>query len=166
MKVFSLVVAFATAIWGGAAFASDIETRQDATVACLTSMNNGGAGAKTWEDCRGMMFEACQTESVGDAAHLACLKTEKADWETHLDADIATLHKNLSMDGTRQLGELMAQWLGYLDKKCKAVADANKLRSAEAAHLGCEVSEYAGLATEFQNCLSGRSTSPYCQLRE
>ncbi|WGI23382.1 hypothetical protein [Amylibacter sp. IMCC11727] len=148
--------------FASAAQASETETRQTQTVACLSKMDNG----TTWEQCRTMMFEPCAELELGSAPHLACLKSEKADWRVHLDANITKLNSSLSMDGAAQLTELLVSWNDYLGKKCSAVAESRKGAGQEAAYVGCEISEYAGVAAEFDTCLSGKSLQPYCKFQQ
>lgn len=156
------VASVALAAFTGAAQASETETRQTQTVACLSKMDAG----TTWEDCRTMMFEPCAGQELGSAPHLACLKEQKADWRVHLDANITKLNSNLSMDGAAQLTELLVSWNDYLGKKCEAVAQSRTGAGQEAAYVGCEISEYAGVAAEFDTCLSGKSLQPYCKFQQ
>ena len=146
----------------GAAQASETETRQTQTVACLSKMDAG----TTWEECRAIMFEPCAETELGSAPHLACLKGEKAAWKTHLDTNITKLNSSLSMDGAAQLTELLVSWNDYLGNKCEAVANSRTGAGQEAAYVGCEISEYAGVAAEFETCLSGKSTQPYCKFQQ
>ena len=76
------------------------------------------------------------------------------------------LLKKLTVDGTVQLTEILGQWFGYVGQKCTQVAAQKANISEDAALLGCEVSEIAGLATEMQSCLRGKSVSPYCTFKE
>lgn len=146
----------------GTAHASETETRQTQTVACISKMDNG----TTWEDCRSMMFEPCAGQELGGVPHLACLKEQKAEWKTHLDSNITKLNSTLSMDGAAQLTELLVSWNDYLGKKCDAVAKSRAGAGQEAAFVGCEISEYAGVAAEFDTCLSGKSLQPYCKFQQ
>lgn len=151
-----------TAVCVGAVQADEQETRQTQTVACLSQMDAG----TTWEQCRGMMFEPCADQELGSAPHVACLKSEKADWKDHLDANITILNNKLSMDGAAQLTELLVSWNDYVGKKCDAVAQSRVGAGQEAALIGCEISEYAGVATEFSACLTGQSDTPYCKFQQ
>ena len=150
------------AAFTGTAHASETETRQTQTVACISKMDNG----TTWEDCRSMMFEPCAGQELGGVPHLACLKEQKAEWKTHLDSNITKLNSTLSMDGAAQLTELLVSWNDYLGKKCDAVAKSRAGAEQEAAFVGCEISEYAGVAAEFDTCLSGKSLQPYCKFQK
>jgi len=150
-------VAFTTA-----AQASETETRQTQTVACLSKMDAG----TTWEECRTMMFEPCAGQELGSAQNLTCLKAEKADWKTHLDSKITELNSTLSMDGAAQLTELLVSWNDYVGKKCEAIANSRTGAGQEAALIGCEISEYAGVGAEFDTCLSGKSQQPYCKFQQ
>lgn len=135
---------------------------QDQVVACLSTM-----GAQTtWDQCRRGLFEPCAQETVGSEPHLTCLQTQKNDWRLHLDAKTDALNTRLTTEGSGQLTDLLGQWFGYVGNKCTAVAQEKADISADAALLGCEISEFAGLATEFDSCLQGNSTSPYCTLKE
>ncbi|MDR6264424.1 hypothetical protein [Roseobacter sp. N2S] len=155
-----IAVTALTVIQGGGAAAQG--SVQDQAVACLSTM-----GAQTtWDQCRGALFEPCAQDAVGSAPHLACLQVQKTDWRGHLDAKTEVLNARLTPEGSGQLSELLGQWFGFVGNKCSAVAQAKADISADAAMLGCEISEFAGLATEFDSCLQGDSTSPYCTLKE
>lgn len=136
---------------------------QNRAVACLSGMEQGET---SWPACRRLLFHPCETYTVGDADHLTCLAEQKADWRAHLDTKTQTLNKRLTTDGSGQLSDLLGQWFGYVGNKCNAVAQEKADISADAARLGCEISEFAGLSTEFDSCLQGYSTSPYCIMQE
>jgi len=150
------------AAFAGMTQASEAQTRQAQIVACLSTMDKG----TTWEQCRTMMFEPCAEMKLGSAPHLACLKDQKADWKMHLDGNITKLNSSLSMDGAAQLTELLVSWNDYLGKKCAAVANSRSGAGQEAAYTGCEISGYAGVAAEFDTCLSGKSLQPYCKFQQ
>ena len=65
-----------------------------------------------------------------------------------------------------QMLDLLGSWFGYVTNKCGAVSKEKAAISEGAALLGCEISEIAGLATEFESCLGGTSKSPYCMLKD
>ena len=135
MPQFNNLIAAAAVVLAGfttAAQASETETRQVQTVACLSKMDT----ETTWEECRSMMFAPCQELELGSAPHLACLKNEKADWKTHLNKNITVLNSQLSMDGAAQMTELLVSWNDYLGKKCEAVANSRKRRWARGGLCG------------------------------
>ncbi|MCO4824935.1 MAG: hypothetical protein KC451_08795 [Amylibacter sp.] len=160
----TLIAASVAGLMGfaGAAQAADGESHQSEVIACLSKMDAG----TTWDQCRTKMFEPCAEEEVGSEPHLACLEVQNKAWQDQVDASIAELNTKLTPDATGQLNELLDQWFGYLKGKCEAVATEKAGISAAAAGLGCEISEFAGLATEFNSCLIGKSESPYCELKK
>ena len=157
-----IVAGVVFAAFAGTTKASESQTRQAQTVACLSTMDKG----TTWEQCRTMMFEPCVEMKLGSTPHLACLKDQKTDWKMHLDSNITKLNGSLSMDGAAQLTELLVSWNNYLGKKCAAVANSRSGAGQEAAYMGCEISGYAGVAAEFDTCLSGKSLQPYCKFQQ
>jgi hypothetical protein len=146
----------------GASQAADEGSHQNTVIACLSKMD----AETTWDQCRATMFEPCAAEPVGSEPHLACLEGQNKAWQDQVDVSIAELNTKLTSDATGQLNELLSQWFGYLKGKCETVAAEKAGISAAAAGLGCEISEFAGLATEFNACLAGTSESPYCELKE
>lgn len=159
----NLIIACAVfAAFSGTAQASESQTRQAQTVVCLSKMDND----TTWEQCRRIMFEPCTKMELGSARHLDCLKEQKAHWKIHLDGNISKLNSSLSMDGAAQLTELLVSWNDYLGQKCDAISKSRIGAGQEAAYVGCEISEYAGVAAEFNTCLSGKSLQPYCKFQQ
>lgn len=148
--------------FAGAAQAAEGEPHQSNVIACLSKMET----ETTWDQCRTSMFEPCAEEEVGSEPHLTCLEVQNKAWQDQVDTSIAELNTKLTSDATGQLNELLGQWFGYLKGKCEAVATEKVGISAAAAGLGCEISEFAGLATEFNACLTVTSTSPYCELKK
>ena len=131
-------------------------------LACIGTMNTDA----DWARCRTMIFAPCATDEVGTETHLACLKTEKAAWLQDIETKRAALSERLTAISQGALTDLHAQWVLYVGQKCPAIAQANAETSAEAALVGCEISEAVGIASEFQSCLSGQSTAPYCVLED
>ena len=76
------------------------------------------------------------------------------------------LNEKLTVNGSSMLADLVGQWFGYVSNKCQAVAESKSGISAEAAFAGCEISELAGIVLDFEICLAGNSTSPYCIHKE
>jgi hypothetical protein len=145
----------------GTANAQAVETHQEWAIACLSKMET----ETSWPECREGLFAPCNIGAIGSAEHLACLQTHREDWRIFLDKQTEQLNVRLTLDGANQLTELIGQWFGYVGNKCTTVAEAKAEMSADAARMGCEISEFAGLSTEFQSCLSGNSVSPYCILK-
>lgn len=160
MKTFLLIVAFV--IGTGAASASGIENEQDWVIDCLSRMEV----STTWDECRTGMFQMCQTDTVGTPEHLSCLTEQSDKWKVYLQDYTDLLNEKLTSDGALELSRLLGQWFGFVGNKCAAVAESKADISAEAAGLGCEISEFAGLVTEFHACLDQRSTAPYCDIKE
>ncbi|WP_180957644.1 hypothetical protein [Neptunicoccus cionae] len=136
---------------------------QARAITCLTGMEQGES---SWPECRSLLFQPCAGFVVGAEEHLTCLAEQKAGWQTRLDTTTLTLNDRLTAEGSGQLTDLLGQWFGYVGNKCNAVAQEKADISADAARLGCEISEFAGLSTEFDSCLQGKSLSPYCILQE
>ncbi|WP_069299710.1 hypothetical protein [Neptunicoccus sediminis] len=143
--------------------AAQESSEQTRVVACLSGMEQGQT---SWPECRSLLFHPCETFPVGGEDHLTCLAEQKADWRAHLDATTLTLNARLTAEGSGQLTDLLGQWFGYVGNKCNGVAQEKADISADAARLGCEISEFAGLSTEFDSCLQGKSLSPYCIVQE
>ncbi len=136
-------------------------TNQDIVLACLAQIGE----ETTWRECRGMMFAPCQEHSVGTDTHAACLLKQKADWEAKMTSTQELLVEKLTLSGNSMLAELMGNWFSYREARCSEVA-LTRLEAGKSAKLGCEVAEIAGITAEFEACLEGRSTTPYCTIKE
>ena len=143
-------------------FASEIESTQDAVVDCLARIGD----ETEWAECRKIMFEPCTGHEVGSENHIICLEGHKLDWQTYMEDYRQLLDTKLTTSGSSMLAELMGQWFGYMAARCNDVAVARASISEEAAKLGCEIAELAGITAEFDACLDGRSTTPYCVIEE
>ncbi len=137
---------------------SDVAVQQDVVLDCVARMEV----QTTWDQCRTLMFQPCQTDTVGSSEHLSCLTDLRRAWGNRMQDTFATVLDRVSDDGKRSLDELLAQWLGYVVQKCTDVGKAKANISEQAARLGCETSETIGLVAELDACLDGRSTAPYC----
>lgn len=141
---------------------SKITDAQRAIMDCINAM-----GVTTeWGQCARMMFSACADNEVGTDAHLACLTTEHDGWREAMDGERLALVDELTTKGVTELSQVMEQWFGYVAKKCTEVALGKPKVAAEAAQTGCEISEMAGVTTEFVACRQGKSTAPYCVPRK
>lgn len=138
------------------------ETQQDWAVECLSKMET----ETSWPECRKGLFAPCAENAVGSEPHLKCLRGEKDNWRVFLDKKTEVLNAKLTLEGAGQLTDLLGQWFGYVGNKCAAVGEEKAEISRDAGQLGCEISEFAGLATEFNSCLTGNSVSPYCTIKE
>lgn len=124
-----------------------------------------GIGADTeWNQCLNLMFAPCAVEDVGSDLHLGCLAEERKGWQNAKLAVEADVIARLTEDGMAELSGLMLAWPKFVEDKCNAVAESRAQISAEAANLGCQISELALLTNEMTACLGGRSTEDYCQL--
>lgn len=157
-----IIAASALAFVGSGAFASEFESTQDFVVDCLSRMEAG----TTWDQCRTILFSDCKTDTIGSPEHLSCLTTQREDWRVYLNDYTVLLNRKLTTEGSLQLNNLVGQWFGYVGNQCASVAESFKETGPEAARLGCEISEYAGMAAEFAACLDGRSVAPYCEIKE
>lgn len=136
-------------------------TNQKLVLNCLALIND----TTSWEECRGMMFAPCGEHPVGTDTHGACLLKQKMDWENQMADLQETLVEKLTLSGNSMLAELMGNWFAYREARCSEVAAARP-GAEKSAKLGCEVAEIAGISAEFEACLEGRSTTPYCTIRE
>ncbi len=155
-------IVFAAMVLTAPVAASEIENQHDAVLQCLSLMET----ETTWPQCRTMIFKPCQDHTVGSDDHLGCLETEKTGWQTAMDTRRELLDQKLTANGSAMLADLLGRWFGYVANKCQAVAEAKSGISADAAFAGCEVSEMAGISSDFETCLKGNSTSPYCIHKE
>lgn len=136
-------------------------TNQTLVLNCLAVIGD----ETSWQECRGMMFAPCQEHSVGTATHQSCLLKQKTDWENEMADQQELLVEKLTLPGNSMLAELMGNWFSYRETLCNDLAEA-KPEAGNSAKLGCEVAEIAGITAEFQACLEGRSTTPYCTVKE
>ena len=131
----------------------------------LTCLDGMGAGTE-WGQCVGLMFAPCADQDVGSEGHVACLTQLHSDWRVSMDGARTGLMAELTSTGSTELAQLMGQWFGLVAQNCSDVAVAKEPGFAEAAQLGCEISEMAGVTSEFVACHEGRSTAPYCVIQE
>lgn len=136
-------------------------TNQKLVLNCLAQLGE----ETSWQQCRGMIFAPCQEHTVGTDTHGACLLKQKTDWETEMSNHQEVLVEKLTLSGNSMLAELMGNWFSYREARCNEVAEARP-EAEKSAKLGCEVAEIAGITAEFQACLEGRSTTPYCTIKE
>jgi len=136
-------------------------TNQTLVLNCLAQIGE----ETSWEQCRGMMFAPCGEHKVGTDTHSACLLKQKTDWETEMSNQQEVLVEKLTPSGNSMLAELMGNWFSYREARCNEVAEARP-EAGKSAKLGCEVTEIAGITAEFQACIEGRSTTPYCTIKE
>lgn len=136
-------------------------TNQDLVLSCLAQIGE----ETSWQECRGMMFAPCQEHTVGTDTHSACLLKQKTDWEAEMTGIQEVLVEKLTISGNSMLGELMGNWVSFREARCSEVAQ-ERPEVGKSAKLGCEVAEIAGITAEFEACLEGRSTTPYCTIKE
>lgn len=150
----SRILLAATLLWPTTVMAG----QTDDVLACVGTMNTDA----DWALCRNMIFAPCATDQVGSSKHLACLQTQKTDWLATIETRRESLSGKLTTDSLGAVTDLYGQWIAYVGQKCPAIARQNADTSADAAQLGCEISEAVGIASEFESCLQGNSTAPYC----
>ena len=119
-----------------------------------------------WNQCLTLMFAPCADLAVGSDLHVGCLGAERVAWRDVMDAHREALFDRLTPGAADELSALMDQWLGYVGQRCNAVAEEKAEISAQAAQLGCEISEIVGATAEFAACRRGESSAPYCILQE
>lgn len=142
--------------------ASAEEVQQEAVLSCLSEIGT----STEWNTCLNQMFEPCAGEEVGSEGHVACLVQQKADWRlAKVETELQVLER-LTEGGVEELGGVMLAWPKFVDDKCEAVAASRAEISSSAAKLGCEISEHVLVTFEFRNCLEGRSTEDYCEMKD
>ncbi len=149
---------------GGPAHAAQTQTRQEAVNECISNIDAHG----DWHRCRTLIFEPCQDYTVGEDQHISCLQAQKTQWHEHLEGLIEELNARLTTVGAASLSDSLGQWYEYRSIRCRTAAEERAAigYDAEAAGIGCEIAETAGLVSDLQNCLDGHSTSAYCALKE
>jgi len=140
----------------------DLSQDQRQVLTCLEAMGEG----TVWGQCVGLMFQGCAGETVGSEPHVACLTTLHTDWRASMEHTRTGLMGALTSAGATELTQLMGQWFGLVAQNCAEVAVGKEAGLAEAAQLGCEISEMAGVTAEFVACHEGQSTAPYCVIQE
>ena len=140
----------------------ELSDYQANVVGCLEALGEG----TTWGQCLGVLFEDCAGQEVGSEGHVACLNDLHAGWSGVMDSTRIRLTPKLTPEGADQLNELVEQWIKLVAHNCADVALNKEGRFAEAAQLGCEISEMAGATSEFVACHAGVSTAPYCEIQE
>ena len=153
-----MLVAIFTVATQAAGADAEVAAQQTMVLDCVARMEV----QTTWDQCRTLMFQPCQTDTVGSSEHLSCLTELRQSWGARMQSTFRAVLDRVSDDGKRSLDELLAQWSGYVVQKCADVGKAKASISEEAARLGCETSETIGLVAELDACLDGRSTAPYC----
>jgi len=128
---------------------------------CLEQIDQG----TTWPQCVNLMFAPCAAQTPGEEGHVTCLNGVRSEWVGTVQSLQAKVLDVVTIGGQSQIGDLMDLWSKFVVQKCNEVALARP-NGAESARLGCEISEFAGLADEFAACLEGRSTADYCTLKE
>ena len=152
-------------IFGAGAAQADSDTIPAERMEVLTCLEAMSVDT-TWGQCVTLLFAPCAELAVGSEDHVSCLTDEHRAWQGAMDGERTRLLAGLTSAGASELTELMGQWFGYVAQKCGAVAAGKPATGAEAAQLGCEISEIAGVTAEFVACRAGRSTAPYCVMQE
>ena len=134
-----------------AAEALDID--KPAVFACLSAMDE----TTTWGQCLGLTFAPCEDHGVGTREHGECLINLRNIWRDDVEARRVAVMEAITPEGGQTLTGLLEAWPKYIDDKCKAVGAQRAATGEASALLGCEVSEYVLLASEFAACLDGRS---------
>ena len=148
----------------GPVWADTVELSEDqaAVVGCVEALGE----TTTWGQCLGVMFKDCAEEEVGSDGHVACLSELHAGWNGAMDNARTGLMPKLTPTGSGELEQLVEQWIKFVARKCADVALHKEGSFAEAAQLGCEISEMAGATAEYVACHAGVSTAPYCDIQE
>jgi len=158
----SAIVLASSPVFGQDITVTKATESQEAVITCLMFMGE----ETTWPQCAGLMFAPCADQEVGTDGHVQCLGSEKKDWEETLQDQIASLSPKLTSVGSGQLTELMSGWVKLVSQNCSEVAATKEGAAQDSALIGCEISEIAGVMTEFRACELGLSTAPYCVFPE
>lgn len=137
------------------------ESIQDEVLNCLAEVET----STEWNACLKVMFAPCAMEDFGSSGHVACLTSERTDWQEAKTSAEARAAEALSEDGVKELDGLMLAWPHFVNDKCTALAERRSDISQGAAMLGCQIAEYALLINELTACAEGRSSEPYCQTK-
>lgn len=156
---FAFPVTLAAPAW---AETGEIPQAKRVVLTCLDGMET----ETTWGQCLDILFEPCAVHAVGSKDHVGCLFKERQDWRLVMEEEQVRVLKELTPGGAADLAQIMSQWFGYVGQKCGGVAEEKADISADAAQLGCEISEIVGVTAEFSTCRSGNSTAPYCIIQE
>jgi hypothetical protein len=133
-----------------------------ASLQCINSMEQG----ESWDTCRAMIFAPCQEYAVGGSDHLACLRAEQMQWQTLRDDELNALATVLTEPAAANMSDLMEHWYVSVATKCDAVAAGRAGISAEAALVGCDISEIAGLTSALRQCRLGQSAAEFCKRKD
>lgn len=158
-RLSSVVFAGALCLAGQGVAASEVVIDQGAAFDCLRAMDE----TTTWGQCLGLTFAPCAVHEVGTRDHGQCLLDLRNLWRDDMEARRAEVMEAITPAGGQALSALLDAWPKYLDDKCTAVAALRSQTGEASALLGCEVSEYMLLSSEFDACLDGRSPEEYCQ---
>jgi hypothetical protein len=135
-----------------------------AHVSALACLENLGTKS-TWNQCLGQLFAPCVGDDVGSESHVRCLKGQREDWSVSMTLLQAEVTDAITLKAATEMSEILGGWVNYVSQKCEAVS-VNASVSADAARLGCQITEFAGLAGEYAACLEGRSTADFCVLKD
>lgn len=149
-------------LMGSPGMAADLSDDQILVLACLERIEDG----TTWGQCVNLMFQPCAGEEVGSEPHVACLNTQREMWSTSAEALQSQVSEAITPEGNTQLAEILGAWTRAIVQNCQEVGQSRAATGAEAARVGCEVSEIIGLTGEFAACLEGRSTAEFCTFKE
>ena len=155
-------IAAALVIFGTAGQADPILPK--AHVSALACLENLGTKS-TWNQCLGQLFAPCLGDDVGSESHVRCLKGQREDWSVSMTFLQAEVTDAITLKAATEMSEILGGWVNYVSQKCEAVS-VNASVSADAARLGCQITEFAGLAGEYAACLEGRSTAKFCVLKD
>lgn len=156
-----LLGAFAICVGASAASAAAdrLDEDQILVLACLENLED----STSWPQCSALLFQPCAQEEVGSDGHVACLQVQRDRWSASADGLRDDVSDALVPDAATELADLLAQWSGFVVKKCENVAAQRVETGADSARLGCEITELTGLSGELAACLEGRSVAEYCK---
>lgn len=141
---------------------ADVPKEHIFALACLENLEI----STTWSQCVGLMFAPCAPYDVGSDDHVACLRREKANWNTTMQTLQTNVQQVITPTAAGELVKILSGWVSYVSQTCEAAGQAHSSTSVEAAELGCQITELAGLSGEYAACLEGRSNSEYCVIKQ
>jgi len=121
---------------------------------------------KGWAECRARIVAPCHALSAFGPEHLTCLRHEREQCVAFLNNEVAQVSAELTDGAARDLPALMEGWHVPVAPKCEMVSADRAHISADAAWLGCEIVETAGLSLAMQQYRFGQADADFCDLKD
>ena len=163
MTRFTLTCAAALFAFATSSFAETHMSEERRTVInCLEAV--GVTDDITWNQCVGLMFAPCRGDAPGSDDHAVCLGKEHDAWTAIFQKEQTDVKAMLKPDGEAEISKILESWGSYVKLQCNAAA--LERGGSESARLGCEIAETVSVTMELVACREGRSTAPFCQLKD